>query len=397
MSEQGAPAPQPGGLRASAKRLYKRLRGGAVTPSRAALSVGVGVFIGCLPLYGLHFPLCALVCLPLRLDLVTCYLAANISNPFFAPFLLVAEVEVGSRLLHGSPVEIDRSLPLADLASRFVAELALGAPLVGGGLALLLGALTFLAVGRRRPGDPELASALERTSARYANAPRQHRFYVRGKLSFDPLTAHLARWGALGRVVDLGCGRGQFALLSLELGAANAVEGYDYDAEKIAVAKHAAEDLHNARFHQVDLESPPEFEADSVLILDVLHYLPTEAQERLLARVAKALHPGGRLFIREASPAARPSSALTRFAERIGRRARMNRAEAFRFVAPAELLAKLEALGLECELSDASEGTPLDNYLLIGRRCPALRRPAGEASQPAPVDEVGQGGAKLGV
>ena len=59
-----------------------------------------------LPLYGLHFPLCLAVCLPLQLDVVVAYLAANISNPLVAPFLVTAEVEIGSC---SSPVRPCRS------------------------------------------------------------------------------------------------------------------------------------------------------------------------------------------------------------------------------------------------------------------------------------------------
>lgn len=330
--------------------------------------MSVGIFIGCLPLYGLHLPLCALVCLPLRLDLVTCYLAANISNPLFAPFLLIAEAELGSRILHGSSAALDNSLPLAETARRFALELAVGAPLVGVILGIGLGAFAFAVVDRRRPKDPRLAEAIRLTSERYARAPNKHRYYVRAKLRFDPLTALASDWTDLGRVVDLGCGRGQFTLLLLELGAASAVTGYDFDAEKIDVAKRAAEDLETADFHVSNIESVAEVRADSILMFDVLHYLSEAAQQRLLERAARSLPSSGRLFIREASPAARPSSALTRFAERIGRKLRVNRASEFRFVDPEDLRRTLEALGLTCELSDASDGTPLDNYLLVARR-----------------------------
>ncbi|MCA9639448.1 MAG: DUF2062 domain-containing protein [Polyangiaceae bacterium] len=356
------------GLRVGAKRLYRRLRGGTLTPARAALSVGVGVFIGCLPLYGLHLPLCALVCLPLRLDLVTCYLAANISNPFFAPFLLIAEVELGSRLLHGAAAELDRTRPLAEIAARFASELAVGAPLVGLGLALVFAAIAFKLVERQRSHGPELDAAIQRTVARYASALPKHRYYVRGKLRFDPLTAQAQALKELGHLVDLGCGRGQFALLLLELGVAERVTGYDFDAEKIEVAKRAAAGAPNVQFSVADLAAPPPLSGDSFLVLDVLHYLPEDAQQRLLERITRALPAGGQLMIREASPAARPSSALTRFAERMGRTLRMNRADEFRFVDPAELRERLEALGLSCELTDASEGTPLDNYLIVASR-----------------------------
>ncbi len=82
-------------------RLWRRLRGGGLTRARAAASVGVGLWVGSLPVYGLHFPLCLALALPFSLDLVLAYLAANVSNPLFAPFLVYAEIQVGSLLLDG--------------------------------------------------------------------------------------------------------------------------------------------------------------------------------------------------------------------------------------------------------------------------------------------------------
>ena len=81
--------------------IWDTLRGGELSPERLALSLWVGTFIGCQPIYGLHLVLCALVCLPLRLDVVLAYLAANISNPLLAPFLLFLEFEVGTNQFCG--------------------------------------------------------------------------------------------------------------------------------------------------------------------------------------------------------------------------------------------------------------------------------------------------------
>ena len=75
-------------------RLWRRLRGTRQSPARVAEAVALGLFIGCLPLYGLHFLLCLSICVPLGLDLLICYLVANISNPLVAPFLVVLEVEL---------------------------------------------------------------------------------------------------------------------------------------------------------------------------------------------------------------------------------------------------------------------------------------------------------------
>src|SRR6187431_3518064 len=88
-------------LRRNWTLIWRRLRGGRQSPARVALAVALGLFIGCLPVYGLHFLLCLLVCLPLGLDLVLAYLVANISNPLIAPFLITLEVEIGSLLSTG--------------------------------------------------------------------------------------------------------------------------------------------------------------------------------------------------------------------------------------------------------------------------------------------------------
>jgi uncharacterized protein (DUF2062 family) len=118
-----------------ARQAWRRLRGGELTPRRAALSVGVGLVIGMTPAFGLHWLIVIAVCVPLRLDTGVAYLAANISMPFIAPFISFAEIETGALLLHGSFIAMGpRALHEAGLRT-LVAELALGtvvlAPLVG--------------------------------------------------------------------------------------------------------------------------------------------------------------------------------------------------------------------------------------------------------------------------
>src|SRR5689334_19523833 len=45
-------------LRTALRAGWQRLRGGELSPRRAAASVGVGIFVGCFPLYGLQTLLC---------------------------------------------------------------------------------------------------------------------------------------------------------------------------------------------------------------------------------------------------------------------------------------------------------------------------------------------------
>ena len=87
--------------------------------------------------------------------------------------------------------------------------------------------------------DP-FETAAARTRARYETAPRGDRFYVAGKLALDPVCRlAVERGGSLGRVLDLGCGRGQLALLLLDSGLAASASGFDSDARKIEVARAA--------------------------------------------------------------------------------------------------------------------------------------------------------------
>jgi uncharacterized protein (DUF2062 family) len=117
-------------LRAHAKTAWKRLRGGELTPSRAAASVAIGLAIGVTPLWGVHWLIVLAVCLPLRLDAGVAFLASNISLPFIAPFITFAELEVGSRIVRGAWLAMKPEDVKALTFSSFVSELLVGTLLV---------------------------------------------------------------------------------------------------------------------------------------------------------------------------------------------------------------------------------------------------------------------------
>lgn len=356
--------------------LWQRLRGTPGSPWRAALAVALGLFIGCQPVYGLHFVLVLAACLPLRLDAVLSYLAANISNPLVAPLLIFAEVEAGSYLLTGRFVAFDVAQARATGAAGFAQQLFVGSLLVGSLLALLGFAIAWLVASRRsqkpareHTGDPFEAAA-ERTRARYAAAPVADRYYVAGKLAFDPVFRLVSALdGDFGRVLDLGCGRGQLGLLLLELGRAEHVIGIDSDARKIDVAQSAAPD---AEFRAGDVAHGELCSADTILLIDVLHYLPLAEQDDLLRTAARALRARGRLLVREldADPSAR--SAVTRSFEWCARKIGLNRGRATHYRPALELTAVLEDAGLRCSIQGASERTPFANVLIVAGGSPTV-------------------------
>jgi SAM-dependent methyltransferase len=322
------------------------------------------LFIGCLPLYGLHLPLCLAVCLPLRLDVVVAYLAANISNPLFAPFLLTLEVEVGSLLLTGKHAAFDVERARETGIAGFVWQAAVGSLVVGAVLGAT-GAVSaaLVATRRRTRRQPELADAIGRTLARYRDCKRGDRIYVAAKLSSDPIVGELVKFGELGDVLDAGSGRGQLGLLLLELGATRSLRGLDWDERKVAVARRAAG--RDARFDSADLRRAALGSADTVLLLDVLHYLPSVDQDAVLARAAECLRPGGRLVLRDMDRT-RHGSLLGRFAERVAGGLRYNRGAHMEFRGADVFARKLAELGLPCE--STTYQPVLGNVLIVARR-----------------------------
>jgi len=119
------------------RQAWRRLRGGELTPRRAALSVAVGLVIGMTPAFGLHWLLVIGVCVPLRLDTGVAYLAANISMPLIAPFITLAEIETGALVLHGRFMGLHpddmKTVALGTLALELVVGTLLVAP-AGGAL-----------------------------------------------------------------------------------------------------------------------------------------------------------------------------------------------------------------------------------------------------------------------
>ncbi len=359
--------------------LWQRLRGTPGSALRAAAAVAIGLFIGCQPLYGLHLVLVLAVCLPLRLDAVTSYLAANISNPIVAPFLIFAEVEVGSLLTTGRYVVFDVEQARATGPAGFAQQLAVGSIVVGALLALLGFAIAWLVASRRtgkhqaapRP-EASLEAASERTRARYAAAAPGDRYYVAGKLAVDPVFGLVAALpGDFGRVLDLGCGRGQLGLLLLELGRAKTLVGLDSDARKVEVAATAGPE---ASFRVADLAGAALEPADTILLIDVLHYMPLAEQDALLGAALRALAPGGRLLVRELdadTSAHGARSGVTRFFEWCARKTGLNRGRATQYRPARELTAQLERAGLPWSVQGASERTPFANVLIVAGGSPA--------------------------
>jgi uncharacterized protein (DUF2062 family)/2-polyprenyl-3-methyl-5-hydroxy-6-metoxy-1,4-benzoquinol methylase len=359
--------------RARIRALLARLWKEHASPARLGAAVGVGVIVGCSPFFGLHLPLGLGLAHLLRLNKLAVVLGSQISIPPLAPLLGFASVQLGSRLLDGRALTLgaaDFTLArLPSLVSSFFLDWVVGGLVVGLGLALPIGLLTALVVRLRRgPASPdpwraELAAAL----ARYRDAPRGHRGYLRFKLPMDPVYRMVCtELGRVGTVVDLGTGLAPLPILLAQRGQAERAIGIEWDAAKVASARRAAAGLDAVEIREGDARSAELPEADAVLLIDLLHYYPREEQRALLAHAAAALRPGGRLAVRETVREGR--SGLTRLLEGIAVALRWNKGPTLRYLTTAELRGELEQLGLRCEEpSGASSSLHKGNVLLWAR------------------------------
>jgi SAM-dependent methyltransferase len=216
------------------------------------------------------------------------------------------------------------------------------------------------------------AALLARVAARYRSCGRFAAGYVAGKLRHDPLTGALLALGAaegFGTVADLGCGRGQFAALLLEAGLAAGVTGLEASPALLAQAQRALTGLAFVARQQDLVADPGVPEADTVLILDMLYQLPTEAQAVLLDAAARAARRG--VLVRTADPARGWRARFSRGLEVAARRV-WPHSGALVNPQPVEWVAeRLRAAGLHVAVAPCWAGTPFGNVLLSARRLPA--------------------------
>ena len=389
MSDPGQSAPDTEGRSPNATGLrwtlwtsLHRLRTEGRAPARQALAVGVGLFIGCTPLYGLHLALSVAAGWLLRVNRLLVYAAAHISNPVMAPFLLVAELQAGAWVRRqqwlGPRVIAESGL------SSVASDLAVGSAVVGLVAGAVGGGLTFALV-RRRARHPAVTALVERTALRYLQSGWTTWEATNGKLQMDAVYLNVLSSGRLpqrGALVDLGCGRGlMLALLATarELYAGGTwpqhwpsppvaldLRGIETRPRMVAQARQALAGM--ATVEQGDIREISLPRCDAVLLFDVLHLMDATHQDRCLSRIAAALPEGGLLVLREADADAGWPFQIVRWSN-WGTRALQGQWERrFHFRSAAQWRHRLQDLGFQVEPTPAGRGAPLGNVLLFARR-----------------------------
>jgi uncharacterized protein (DUF2062 family) len=134
---------------------------------RETAAIGLGVFIGCLPFYGFHLLICAAAGSLLRLNRLKVYLAANVSNPLIAPWLILAEIQVGARLRHGAFMPLTREAVASSGLWTFAGDLLLRSLVVGSTLGILAAWATYATLRQSR-GDEMFQGLVREAADRYA-------------------------------------------------------------------------------------------------------------------------------------------------------------------------------------------------------------------------------------
>lgn len=312
------PKPARKNLRRSLAELLYRLRTEATQPASQAISVGLGAFVGALPVYGFHLPLCVVLSRALRLNLITMFLTTNLNNPLFAPLLVYAELQVGGLLRNGAfyhhTLATVRQLRLLD----FAADLIVGSIVVGLIAGLALG-LATLSLARRASRDRERNLLIEETARRFLDAGYLQWESTRAVLRSHRVYVDLVRSGILpreGTIYHVRCGRGILLVLHDVFVGLSAVQtagpdggsavahpvlrGVDDRKRLVRVARIA---LGSER--AVEETDPAGFEftePGSVVLSDVLRHCDGGRWRPLMARAMSALGPRDVLVVYEEAP-----------------------------------------------------------------------------------------------
>lgn len=105
-----------------------------------------------------------------------------------------------------------------------------------------------------------------------------------------------------GRILDVGCGFGLFAAYFGQTERGRRIVGVDPNARRVELARHVAEEvgLRGHEFRVGDVrDAALEGTFQGAYVLDVMHHIPADEQEAVLAHMRDLLVPGGVLLIKD--------------------------------------------------------------------------------------------------
>ncbi|MHB1294076.1 MAG: class I SAM-dependent methyltransferase [Anaerolineae bacterium] len=170
-----------------------------------------------------------------------------------------------------------------------------------------------------------------------------------------------------GTVLDLGCGFGLFAQCFAMARPNCRFVGIDLDAQRIALAQRSAErlGLGNVTFMALDARAyVPDGPLAAVLTLDLMHHLPREDGDAVLAHLTQALIPGGVLLLKDVTTQPRSMLYFTYLMDLL-----VTRGGAVAYRSEHEWRSRLLALGLDSvRVHHLWDILPYPHILCVGYR-----------------------------
>lgn len=226
---------------------------------------------------------------------------------------------------------------------------------------------------------------LDAATAPYLQAGKFAWHFARGKLSGDPVFKEILQRGLIApntHVIDIGCGQGLLSawLLAAETTASTknwpaewasppkavTVKGIELMPNDVERARKALKHVQDRfTFETGDMCTAAFEKAQTVVILDVLHYVPFAAQEDVLVRVKDALTPKGLLILRIGDANAGMGFKISNWVDNIVFLCRGHKLSRLYCRSLSDWLVLLNKLGFHVESKPMSQGTPFSNVLLV--------------------------------
>ncbi|HEX6364463.1 MAG TPA: class I SAM-dependent methyltransferase [Albitalea sp.] len=243
-------------------------------------------------------------------------------------------------------------------------------------------------------GDALWSSIVDAASDAYRHADAHARRFARAKLAHDSVFRHVLEQGLVppgAHVLDVGCGQGLLASL---LGAAGAIAAAGrwparwapppvgahvtgFDLLPLDLARATSANGRVATFIHGDMRrfTPPP--CDVAVFFDTLHYIALDEQDEVLARVRRALRPGGAMLLRVGDAGEPLRFRLGLWIDRVTMLLHGGGFGPLQGRALAQWTATLASLGLEVESRPMNGRPPFANRLIVGR-VPQRAAAAGE-------------------
>lgn len=194
-------------------------------------------------------------------------------------------------------------------------------------------------------------------------------WYVKVKTSLEDDYAYFdSMLPRTGQITDIGCGMGQLDIMLSLLHPSRKVLGLDYDEEKIAVARNCwpVRNLPGLSFVNADAQSAELPESDAFVISDMLHYIESEAQEKLIRRCVSRLKDGGLILLRDSDTGNVKGQKMTALSEVMSTKVMgFNKTSGdLHFISEAQISGIAKSLGLSLEVKTDGRKTSNTFYLL---------------------------------